>query len=445
MPHGRLFWRVYLHGVLLLLVVAVAVALTGVAIRREPAWHAYPDRLATYLSSRATEIDKPELLVRDLARERELLGVEATIYRLDGSMVATNVQPPVGALDPEEAQRLESGPIHHPGRSILALPIRDGKKAVAYVAVGGMPLAGQMSRLAALLAAVLGALAVGSFPLARAITRPLDKLTESARRFGAGDLTARTGIKRRDEVGELALAFDEMADRLEKLVKGEKELLANVSHELRTPMARIRVALELAAEGDAERSRSFLNEIATDLGELERLVDEVLVVARLDLIGSRDGAMPLRRARVSARSIVEAAAGRFRAAHPDRTFELRLVEPLPEIDGDEALLRRAIDNLLDNAGKYSDPGKPVVLASSGTDGWTVEVQDQGIGIDQKDLANLFRPFFRTERSRARGTGGVGLGLALARKIVEAHGGKIGVQSAVGEGTTVRWSVPAAKA
>jgi signal transduction histidine kinase len=113
-----------------------------------------------------------------------------------------------------------------------------------------------------------------------------------------------------------------------------------------------------------------------------------------------------------------------------------------DIEADPVLLRRAIDNLLENASKYSDDSQPIALRARSTGSEVVvEVQDRGIGIDPADLGKLFTPFFRTDRSRARGTGGIGLGLALAKRIVEAHRGSIGVHSSPGEGSTFRFSVP----
>ncbi|HYQ80016.1 MAG TPA: HAMP domain-containing sensor histidine kinase, partial [Anaeromyxobacteraceae bacterium] len=299
--------------------------------------------------------------------------------------------------------------------------------------------------IAAFLLAVLLALAVASVPLARAIARPLERLTAAARALGSGDLSARAGVDRGDEVGELGRAFDEMAERLERLLRQEKELLANVSHELRTPLSRIRVALDLAAEGDAEKARRFLAEIAQDLSEVERLVEDILTAARLDLAQGRPGAeVPLRRELLPGAEIVARAAERFRVDHPGRVLEVALEGSLPEVDADAALLRRALDNLLDNAAKYSEPSEPVTLSARAGDGaLVVEVRDRGIGIDPADRDRLFTPFFRTDRSRARGSGGVGLGLALAKRVVEAHGGTIAVESALGKGTSVRVSVPAA--
>lgn len=443
MRHGRLFWRIYLHGIAMLVLITVAGAVMAWLFGHAPAWRAYPERLAVYLSARAGDLAHPEVIERDLKREHELLGVEATVYRLDNSLVASSITPPIAPADRAGLAKIAAGTSHVSRRYELALPIHEGAKIVAYVVVGGIPLATPLKRAALMLGIVLVALALGSFPLARTIASPLEQLTAAAKRLGSGDLSVRTGLKRRDEVGALAVAFDEMAGRLETLVRGEKELLANVSHELRTPMARIRVALELAAEGDAERAHRYLGEIATDLGELEHLVDDVLTTARLELVSPKDGAPPLRRTRVAAKAIVDAAAEKFRGAHADRTLTVELGAALPEVDADEAMLRRVIDNLLDNARKYSEADKPIFLVARAQDGLVVEVRDEGIGVEPTDLPNLFRPFFRTERSRSRGAGGVGLGLALARRIVEAHGGRIEVESVVGKGTTLRFRIPAA--
>jgi signal transduction histidine kinase len=224
-------------------------------------------------------------------------------------------------------------------------------------------------------------------------------------------------------------------------VRAEKELLANVSHELRTPLARIRLALELGAEGDLPQARRHLAGMGADVAEIERLVDDVLTASRLEL-GATAGSEPLHRSRVQASELVRVAAERFRAAHPDRELSVEIAGDLPQLDADPVLLRRALSNLLENAAKYSDAPAAIGLAASARDGrLSLEVRDRGIGIDPADLSRLFTPFFRTDRSRARGTGGTGLGLALAKRITEAHGGTIGVESSPGEGTSVTIALP----
>jgi len=440
--HGRIFWRVYLTGVLLLVLVALALGVVG--------WlyggggpGPRPERFVEYAAERvAGTIGDPARLSAELAGVRETFGADVSVWR-DGKALASNVTPPLGPLDDPDRGRVAAGAFRVTGRRwLFAAPVPGTPGA--HVLLGGAWRPHAFSRAAVALLAVLAALAVGSIPLARAIAAPLERLTRAARALGAGDLRARAGFRGRGEVGELAAAFDEMAARLEALVRGERELLANVSHELRTPLARMRVALDLAAEGDLEASRRWVAEIGTDLADLEALVGDVLTAARLDLAaGGAGGGLPLRRERVDPRDLLDRVAQRFRAVHPSRPLEVRLEGALPVLDADPAMLRRVVDNLLDNARKYSDEGAPVTLAARDAGGLEVEVRDRGIGIDAADLPRLFTPFFRTDRSRARGTGGGGLGLALARRIVESHGGRIVAESEVGQGTVIRFRIPSA--
>jgi signal transduction histidine kinase len=435
---GRIFWRVYGHGLFLLVAVTLAVAAVAWGLGRHlPARE--PRRMAHFAAHHVADLlDRPEQLAAELERVRDGFGLEASVYDRSGALVASNVTPPLDPVPAPELQRLAEGPrsVERRGFSFAAL-LPGGR---GHVVITGAAREGLLLRAILLIALVLLVLAVGSIPLARSISAPLERLTGAARALGAGDLAVRSNVRAPGEVGELAGAFDEMAGRLERLVRGEKELLANVSHELRTPMARIRVALALAEEGDVARARQALGEIGEDLGELERLVDEILAAARLDLAGA--GALPLHRAPLEVRALLEDAAGRFRARHQGRTLLLELAEPLPAPEADAALLRRLLGNLLDNAAKYSEPAEPVVLAARAAPGGLVlEVRDRGIGVDDADLPRLFTPFFRTDRSRARGTGGVGLGLALARRIAEAHGGTIAVERAPGTGLVFRVSLP----
>jgi signal transduction histidine kinase len=169
------------------------------------------------------------------------------------------------------------------------------------------------------------------------------------------------------------------------------------------------------------------------------MVADVLSAARLDL---STGDLPLRREPVELPALLGEAAARFRESWPSRRLEQGAVEPPVRLDADPALLRRALDNLLDNAAKYSAGPTPVGLGCRVAGGAAIiEVRDHGIGIDTADLPRLFTPFFRTDRSRARGTGGVGLGLALVKRIVEAHGGAVEVESVPEQGTTVRIMLP----
>jgi signal transduction histidine kinase len=293
-----------------------------------------------------------------------------------------------------------------------------------------------------LIVLLVGALGAAAAVVGRSLARPLERLARMAQAFGAGDLGARTGLARQDELGAVARAFDEMAGRVEKLVLAQTELHANVAHELRTPLARIRLALELAESGDPGVARESLAEIAQDLAELEGLVDDILASARMDLArGTASlGAPPLHRATLDVAQVVGGSAERLRHRHPDRALELELEPALPPVEGDAVLLRRALDNLLDNAAKYSDGAVGLRIEPNGT-AISFAVVDHGIGMTAEELERAGTPFWRSDASRTRKTGGVGLGLALARRIARAHGGDIKLASKPGDGTTARLEIP----
>jgi signal transduction histidine kinase len=325
---------------------------------------------------------------------------------------------------------------------VLPFPVHGARGVLIARGVHGGP-PGLTGPLVALICGFL-ILVIGALITARWIVRPIERLSRTARALGSGDLQARSQLDRSDEIGELGHRFDEMADRIAGLLATEKELLANVAHELRTPLTRIGVALDLASEGDAEAARDSLAEIAVDVSELETIVDDILTAMRFELASARAPAqLPLRRARIPAGEIATASADRLRARHPERPLELDSPDDLPAIHVDPVLLRRVIDNLLENAHKYTpDAGSPVRLAvRRGAGDVIFEVADRGIGIPADDLPRIFTAFFRGERSRSRETGGVGLGLTLARRIVEAHGGAIDVTSTPNIGTTVRVAIP----
>lgn len=420
--HGPLFWRIYRHGLLLLLVVAVAVVAVGFALRRGNAWWS-EHGAGRYAAERVGELaGDPPRLAAELARVRDAFGMEASVYGPDGRLVATSARDPAAAARPEAHRRGWTVPLREGGTLVIHSRPHDPARGLVFIG------------------AVLVALAVASYPLTRAIVAPVERLTAAARALGAGDLAARANVRAHGELGELGRSFDEMAARLEALVRGERELLANVSHELRTPLARIRVALELAAEGDAARARRYLGEIGQDLAELDALIEDVLDAARLEARGAaalRNEGRP-----VDVAAVAREAAERFRGRHEGRALELEAGPGVPLLRGDPVLLRRLLDNLLDNAAKYSEPPAPVRLSVRAEPGAAVvEVADRGIGIAAEDLPRLFTPFFRTDRSRERGTGGTGLGLVLARRIAEAHGGSISVESAPGQGSTFRVRLP----
>lgn len=324
---------------------------------------------------------------------------------------------------------------------VMVVPLHEAERE--YLVVMRFPR--HNASLVPLLITLVGGVIVvslGATLTARVVTSPLERLSHAVSAFGAGQLTARSDVKRRDEVGVLAAAFNQMADRISALRAAERDLLNNVAHELRTPLSRIRVALEIAEESDGVTAQRTLLGIREDLGELETLIDDVLTASRLE--STVDGAnLVLRSQPLVVAELVSSVHARFAAHHPARPVVIDDAARGATLDGDPVLLRRALGNLVENAHKYTpDGGQPISVRVTATEGnCLIAVSDCGIGMDAEDQAKVFLPFYRTEQSRSRATGGVGLGLTLAKRITEAHGGTIAIESTLGVGTTVRLELP----
>lgn len=455
----RLVLRIYLVTTAQVLAILLAVAVVG-WLTFAPPERGGPrgGRARFLLDSIAQRAPDQSAMQEEAKRVAAALRAEVTVYGPNGELYFTTEEPPLPY--PSGGCPGEPGPrpphLHGPdGRDlrphappIIAMPL-GALEACGVVRLGkpGPPPPLLWQTVVAVVVALVGA-GVASVLLARAMSRPLETLIGTAQALGRGDLSARARLQRQDELGQVGEAFDEMADRLTQLLRSQQELLANVSHELRTPLARIRVALDLAAEGDAATAKDALREIDEDLGELQRLVADVLSMARLDLSAGRVGSAvpPVRAEAFEARALIERSTHRFLANQVGRRLEVEAPDPQPQLLGDPVLLRRALDNVLDNAAQYSEAGTPVTLrARREGELWVLAVIDRGIGIAPEHLPQVGTPFFRTDWSRARRTGGLGLGLSLSKRILEAHGGSLSVSSTVGEGTTVTLRIPIASA
>jgi signal transduction histidine kinase len=439
----RLLVRIWTHGLLLFLGVLVLVTLaqilmrdfdTRMAMRHNPA-------LATALANGLLEHgDDPAALAAGIEAVHRGVSLELTVYDAHHHLLATTIAPPLPPADVVPT----APPSDWSATGITIGRFRDG--ALATYAVVAIP---EGPSLPLHLAMLLGCALVLAFvfvaaPLTRSIVRPIEQLGRLARELGEGNLAVRANSQRRDEIGDLARSFDTMAGQIRRLRAAEREMLGDVSHELRTPLARMRVVLELAAGADLERARGYLGEITTDLRELEQLVDDIIVAAQLDPESPRweRAQPPLRRAHTAIAEPVEAAIARFSARWPERELAYQPPDDLLAVDGDPALLRRVLDNLLDNARKYSDAVIEIHITRA-EQTVRIEVVDRGIGIAAHDQARMFSAFFRVDRSRARSSGGVGLGLVLARRIVEAHGGTLEFASELDRGSRFWFELPLA--
>jgi len=257
------------------------------------------------------------------------------------------------------------------------------------------------------------------YGLAHYLTAPLRRLRSAVDRLGRGDLTARAEETRHDELGDLAVAFNRMADHIQTLLAAERRLLFDISHELRSPLARLSVAVELARTDDA-RSPS-LDRIQKEADRLNALIRQMLEVTRTEGEPSR-----LKAERLRIDELISGLVDDCSIEAQARNCALELVASGPvTLDGDSELLRRAIENVMRNAIRYAPAESKVEVTLENGGGWAkIRVRDYGPGVPEEALPRLFDPFYRVEQDRDRKSGGVGLGLSIARRAVELHKGKL---------------------
>jgi two-component system OmpR family sensor kinase len=267
--------------------------------------------------------------------------------------------------------------------------------------------------------------------------KPLEDIATVARQITrADDLSRRVPYANRpDEIGDLARAFNQTLERLERLFRTQQRLLADVSHELRTPLTAIRGNLDLMSRMGAADPDS-MEAIQAEIERMTRLVGDLLLLARAD-----SGGLPLERRPIELDNLLFDVYRQVRILDPPVFVELSEVDQAV-VMGDMDRLKQLFLNLVENAIKYTPPGGEVRLALSKKAGSAqLEVADNGIGIPPENLPHIFDRFYRVDKARTRAQGGSGLGLSIAKWIAQAHGGNIRVTSTVGEGTTFTVILP----
>jgi len=257
-----------------------------------------------------------------------------------------------------------------------------------------------------------------------------------------GDLTQRVEVRSHDEIGQLAQAFNAMADGLAQTEQLRRTMVADVAHELRTPLTNLRGYLETLRDGVAEPRRETIESLHEESVLLSHLVDDLQ-----ELSLSEAGGLTLRREPSDVGGLLRAAAAAVQSRALERGIQVELASlpELPLVDVDPQRVGQVLRNLLANALTYTAAGGRVRLtaAERNADLVNIEVSDTGCGIDPKHLPNVFERFYRADPSRARATGGAGIGLALVKQLVTAHGGTVGVVSTPGQGSRFSFTVPTA--
>jgi signal transduction histidine kinase len=425
-----------------------------VVSRAHPSAVAEIEWVARHVGQRlAATWDEPEATYAYVAEVRDVTGFDVHLIR-----EPRRVPPHVRRVAERGAAFVAEGPQH------VAIPVVRGGELLGALDVEGVGAhAGAWAwwRFALALLLALAVLSVMAGGVANQLARPLERLARAADRFGGGDLAFRTDVVGRGhrwvarEVRDVAVSFNRMADRVEAMVRSQRELLGAISHEVRSPLGRARVALEIARdrlESPAPRSAAAaLDDVEAQLGAIDGILGDLLDVTRA-------GLSDLRKERRDLVAWVRDCLAEEPAVPP-----VHFEPPSPEASGpaavaafDPALLRRALHNLLVNARAHGHPAEvPIEVRLERPDTelrlgarWVrLTVRDRGPGFAPGFLDRAFEPFVRGDAARARPSAGAGygLGLAIVKRVVEAHGGRVFAENAAGGGALVGFELPAEEA
>lgn len=289
-------------------------------------------------------------------------------------------------------------------------------QASGYAAVG--------ANVAALLLAVL---------LARTLTRPLRELTAATQAVAQGDLDHQVPVRSKDELGELATSFNRMSAELAQSTALRRQMTADIAHDLRSPLTAISGFVEAMRDGVLKPTPTRFEAMHVETQRLRRLVDDLRTLSLTDA-----GELRMERQALPPRMLLErlAAVYRQRAKEQEIAIALQLEPGVPDLCVDQDRMAQVLSNLIDNALRYTPPGGEIKLgARVQGDVTLLTVQDTGAGIPPEHLPHVFDRFYRGDSARTRDGGESGLGLAIDKAIVEAHGGTISADSALGAGTT----------
>ena len=388
--------------------------------------------------------------------------------RVESIFVYGNMQPGIG---PETHMRrqpfalanvngriiIPGGPYRHgqtlsPAALEGGIPITEDGEVVGFL----MPLRGQfegtprelqfiqrINRLllyGALIGAVI-ALLLGIF-LSRTLTRPIRELTQATHAVSEGDLSQKVPVRSNDELGELAQAFNTMSSELSRSINARKQMTADIAHELRTPLSLIIGHAEAVHDGVLPPSRENFEIIREEATRLEHLVNDLRILSLADA-----GELSIQPQTIQPQRLLldVASTYQYEAQRKNVKLELEIASPLPTIEVDPGRMTQVLTNILENAMRHTPEGRRIVLSAKDV-GARVElaIQDSGPGLPAEDLERIFDRFYRTDISRQRdgaGAGGSGLGLAIARSIVQAHGGSILAESESEKGLKVIIRLP----
>lgn len=263
------------------------------------------------------------------------------------------------------------------------------------------------------------------------MVRPLRQMAQAAKSFGAGDFSSRVPVTSQDEIGQLAIAFNNMADSLATSEGTRRSFIANVSHELKTPMTTIAGFIDGILDGTIppERQGYYLNIVSTEVRRLSRLVQSMLALSRID-----SGELRMNKQRFDLTNILISTLLTFEQKIGDRNIRVEGLEEADTIfvDGDPDMIHQVVYNLIENAVKFTNEGGYIRISlSDAPDRTTLEIRNSGQGIQPDELPHIFERFYKTDKSRSKDKNGMGLGLYIVKTILRLHGGDITAASETG--------------
>jgi signal transduction histidine kinase len=298
-----------------------------------------------------------------------------------------------------------------------------------------------------MVAAFLAALVISAF-VSRQVVAPVQSMLQASKSIAQGHYDRRiripgdSSVEESDELGQLAHSFNQMASNLQETETRRRQLIGDVAHELRTPLTVIQGSLEGLIDGKLPLDPDHLQQIYQEAERLTRLINDLQELSRVEA-----GAYSLERSPVSVDALVTALRTRLGRQFEDKGVALSVELPvgLPQVSADEDRIGQVLLNLAGNALQYTPSGGQVqITASRHKDDVWIAIADSGTGIPEEHLPHIFDRFYRVDKSRSRAGGGSGIGLTVAHHLVEAHGGRIWVESpGPGKGSTFTFTLPVA--
>ncbi len=355
----------------------------------------------------------------------------------------------MAALQRSEQHTIRTDPYTGDVRLFVAAPLIEEEHLIGVVRISvpwervRVRIVGEWTRLILTGLLLIAANVLVSLWLAFSIVRPLRELTAAAQDIASGNLSRRIPVSSKDEVGQLAYAFNEMAERLQEMIEQQRLFIANASHELRSPLTSLKLRTEALVEDKnmtLERKERFIRELDREVDRLRRLAERLLDLTRLQVKPKPQHPTPVSITEVI-QDVVETL--KPRAERQGINLVVDMADKIPPVYGSREDLFEIVVNLLDNAIKYTPSGGTVRVEAHEENGQVViRVSDTGEGIPKESLHHIFEPFYRVDKARSRRIGGSGLGLAIVKALTDTYHGTIDVQSSPGKGTTFTVKLPA---